>query len=69
MIPEEKREKIARRLDAEVGVRDDVGKFLYTFSALDVSRDAQYALDEIEHSTDYTYNKAINIVLEEILGV
>lgn len=66
MIPNELTARISSRLIEEVGFREDIGKFVYTFAAAPSGHDVDYALDELKRSTDQTYKKAINIVLEEI---
>lgn len=66
MIPEHLQHKIATRLNDEIGVREDVGSFVFTFSALDSSRDVDYALGQLALSDDPVYKQAIHIVLEGI---
>lgn len=66
MIPQELIPGIASRLMTEIGVRQDVGQFVYIFAAAPSGHDTDYALDELNRSTDPIYKKAINIVLEEI---
>ena len=67
MIPEEARPRIAKRLYEEVGVREDVGAFIFRFAALDSDRDVEYAMDILGGEFPDELKKAINIVLEEIV--
>lgn len=68
MIPAELRDKISKRLTDEIGNREDVGNFVFTFAALNKNRDVDYAMEELDTSDDPIYKKAIGIVIEEILG-
>lgn len=66
MIPKILKRKIPDHLFAVVGARADVGKFLVTFSSLERDRDIEYALDELNATTDETYKKAIRLILRDI---
>lgn len=67
MIPKHIQRVINSRLTKEVGYRADVGKFLFTFTALSASRDIEYAMEELESSTNEEYKKGIRIVIDEIV--
>lgn len=66
MIPERVRDTISERLVNEIGFREDVGKFVFIFAALQTNRDVEYALEELGESDDPIYKKAISIVLEGV---
>lgn len=67
MIPAHVREPLAQKLYDKFGVVERIGNFLFTFSALDASRDAEYALDMLEeHKDDEVLCGAINMVLEAV---
>lgn len=68
MIPEHLKAKINTRLFNEFGNREDIGNFLFTFSALETDRDTEYALEQLKESDDETFKRAIHIVLEEIVA-
>ena len=64
MIPRHLEGAISDTLAKEFGDRKDIGDFLYKFSYLPVGYDLNYALVQMEHSTDPEYRRAIAIVLE-----
>jgi hypothetical protein len=65
VIPKDKVEAIADRLAEEIGIREDVGNFVYYFAALPAGHDLDYALDALKTGDD-GFRRAVNIVLEGI---
>lgn len=65
MIPEHLRQSLGAKLYEQIGNREDVGQFVFTFAALPIGHDLEYALEELKKGDD-EYKKAVNIVLEAI---
>lgn len=65
MIPADRVDAIGESLNAGIGWREDVGRFVFTFAALPSGHDMDYALEELKKG-DAEYRKAINIVLKGI---
>jgi len=63
MIPQHLMTPLNNRLRDEVGMRSDVGDFLFTFAALEVNRDMEYAIEKLAESSDEDFKKAVLIVI------